>query len=55
MNFKELSEQCEEILEPNGEYDSELIFTTDRKLKLFSIVGTIIIDFNNETINLIPR
>jgi hypothetical protein len=55
LNFKELLEQCESILEPDGEYDSELVFISSKKLELYAIVGTIVIDFNNETIELIPR
>lgn len=55
MNFKELLEQCESILELDGEYDSELIFTSDKKLEVYAIIGTLVIDFNNETIELIPR
>ena len=55
MNFKELLENCEVIFEPDGEYDAELVFTSGKKLELYTIIGTIIIDFNNETIELIPR
>lgn len=53
--FKELLKKCEEILEPNGEYDAEFIFTDDYKLKIISIVGTIQIDLFEETVKLIPR
>jgi len=55
MNFKELLEQCEESFEINGEYDAELIFTDDYKLKIISIIGTLIIDMIDEKIELIPR
>ena len=53
--FKELLKKCEESLEPNCEYDSYFIFTDDYKLNIISIVGTIVVDLFNETIELIPR